>query len=108
MDSNHDQQNQNLLCSHYTIAQCSYWEPYMLTLKAHTNNINTSAARQKAIGIHNGANTHHHDQSITLHSFNTIKTMANKPQKLMPPPAEELVELLIKIYLSLMNYIIGN
>jgi hypothetical protein len=34
--------------------------------------------------------------------------MANKPQKLMPPPAEELVELLIKIYLSLMNYIIGN
>ena len=30
-----------------------------------------------ATGIHNGHNTHHHDQAITLVSFNTINTISN-------------------------------
>lgn len=74
-----------------------YWEllvyyPIRFTIEPATNriNINTAATTN---GTHNGAVTNHHDQAITLHNFNTIKTMANRPQKLMPPP--ELLLLLI-------------
>lgn len=30
------------------------------------------------MGIHIGERTHHHDQLITLHNFNTIKATAGK------------------------------
>ncbi len=36
-----------------------------------------------AVGIHSGANTQHHDQSIKLVSFSTIKAIANNPVKLV-------------------------
>lgn len=44
-----------------------------------------------------GVATHHHDQFITLHNFNVINTMANKPKKLvLPLGVDTLVELIIK------------
>lgn len=37
----------------------------------------------------NGAVTHHHDQSITLHSFNTMNATPNNPRT--PIPLDELL-----------------
>lgn len=42
--------------------------------------------------IKGGDNTHHHDQSMTLDSFNPIKRMVNIPVK--PIPLEFLVLLI--------------
>jgi hypothetical protein len=42
----------------------------------------TTSIKIKANGIHNGAVTHHHDQSIFLVSFNTRKTI----NKTVPNP----------------------
>jgi len=38
-----------------------------------------------ANGINAGENTHHQDQLITLHSFNTTNTINNTSRKLTPP-----------------------
>ena len=43
-----------------------------------------------------GAVTHHQDQSITLHSFNTTKATPNSDKTLIPE--FELSELLLMIY----------
>lgn len=40
-----------------------------MTLAKTMNSTNTTIP--KHVGIHNGANTHHQDQVITLHNFNT-------------------------------------
>ena len=40
--------------------------------------------RTKAKPPHNGAVTHHHDQVITLQSFNTRKTIKSKPKPQIP------------------------
>ena len=53
-----------------------------------------------AAGIHSGDKTHHQDQAITLHNFNTINAMARKPHKPIPPPDDE--ELLL-IYNNVFN-----
>ena len=47
------------------------------------------------IGIHNGAVTHHQDQSICSVNFRTKNTMKSTPPKLTPPP---LTLLLISIH----------
>lgn len=48
--------------------------------------------------IHMGLITHHHDQSITLHSFSTTKAIVNKPAK--PTPPDEDFESLIFILIQ--------
>lgn len=53
-----------------------------------------------ATGSHSGDNTHHQDQSITLHNFNVINTMASKPQNPIPPPDTEEF-LLINLFVNL-------
>ena len=70
-----------------------YWKliihNYLLNADAIQANVTKNINNAK--GTHNGAVTHHHDHAITLHNFNTIKTMANNPQKLMPPPDDLLL-----------------
>ena len=59
--------------------------------------LNTIKAITKIIkiGAQNGAVTHHHDQSITLHSFNVMKISPSKPKIPIPPDAAfELLEIL--------------
>lgn len=54
--------------------------------------------RHNPTGIHIGDVTHHHDQSMTLHSFNTKKTMNRIPPIPIPVPApEDVVTLLLMI-----------
>ena len=47
----------------------------------------TRMASRMAIGIQNGDNTHHHDQSMTWHNFNTTNAMPSRPAIPMPPLA---------------------
>lgn len=69
-----------------------YWKQIIhQPLNADATQANNTNSINNAKGIHNGAVTHHHDHAITLHNFNTIKTIANKPQKLMPPPDDLLL-----------------
>jgi hypothetical protein len=49
----------------------------------------------KAIGIHIGARTHHHDHAMYFVSFNTTKAIVSKPQKPIPELEELLFELII-------------
>jgi hypothetical protein len=53
---------------------------------------------------HNGSVTSHHDQLITLHSFNIIKATPNKVNNPIPPPLE-LLE--FDIYLLFVVYLFG-
>lgn len=39
--------------------------------------------------IHIGDSTHHHDQSITLHSFRATKSTVNIPASPIPPDEDE-------------------
>lgn len=55
-------------------------------------------ANQKASPPHNGAVTHHHDQVMTLHNFNVMKTIASKPKKDMPVPDVVVLLLIIVIF----------
>lgn len=59
-------------------------------------------ATQKASPPHNGAVTHHHDQVMTLHNFNVMKTIASKPKKDMPVP-DVVVLLLIIVSIKLLR-----
>lgn len=68
-----------------------------MTCTSHPIPITQAKAATQAKGIHNGLNTHHQDQSITLHNFNVINTMVSNPTKVMPPDDSEDL-LLIIIY----------
>lgn len=54
------------------------------------------------VGIHAGDSTHHQDQSMTWHSFKTIKAIRSKPVRPTPPDAVVLLSLIniICIYSS--------
>jgi len=54
----------------------------------------------RAIGIHIGARTHHHDHAMHFVSFSTIKAIVSKPKKPMPALEELLFELIIFVFLS--------
>jgi uncharacterized Zn-binding protein involved in type VI secretion len=56
---------------------------FIYLVKMISNKINPTIATV----IHIGENTHHHDHVITLHSFNVIKTIVNRPVK--PIPVED-------------------
>tara|TARA_Y100000034_G_scaffold132597_1_gene195990 strand:- start:2808 stop:3074 length:267 start_codon:yes stop_codon:yes gene_type:complete len=58
--------------------------PAIIAATSPTTTINAN-------GIHNGDNTHHHDQCITPTSFKTIKAIVNKPRNPIPPLADELL-----------------
>lgn len=45
-------------------------------------NINNNPNIKMAIGIHNGANTHHHDHVITLHNLSTMNVIVKSVGKL--------------------------
>lgn len=61
-----------------------------------------------AVGIHIGASTHHHDQSITCVSFNTIKAIARSPKNPTPPfVASCLLAILVKIDTLLLQLQVG-
>ena len=45
-------------------------------------NINNSPNATIAAGIHSGANTHHHDHVITLHSLRTMNAIVKSVGKL--------------------------
>lgn len=49
----------------------------------------------KARVIHNGDNTHHHDQSIHLVSFNTINAIVRMPEKPMPPELLDCCDMIV-------------
>lgn len=51
-----------------------------------TNTMITATITMITAGIQIGPSTQIHFQSITCVSFNTIKTIARKPRKVMPPP----------------------
>lgn len=59
----------------------------------------------KAKGIHSGAVTHHHDQSIVPTSFKTKNIRNSAPPKPIPP---ELALLLIDFLLVLRQFIPNN
>jgi len=59
--------------------------------------IRTMNTMMIANSIHKGDKTHHHDHVMAPVSFNTIKTIARSPEKLIP----ELLLLLLTLLLSL-------
>ena len=52
-----------------------------------TNENTSSTTRPMAMGIHRGANTHHHDQVMLPESFNATKTTVNSSDRVIPPVA---------------------
>lgn len=72
---------------------------YLKAIIAYTIPITINIIIDIANGIQIGANTHIHDQSITLHSLRTIKAIANAPEKVMPYVFELLFELLLICFL---------
>jgi len=73
--------------------------------------IHKSTEQNIAAGIHNGDNTHHHDQAIYPVNFNVIKTIVSNPVKPIPPLEAEFDVFMIippKIYSiipSIMNFV---
>jgi hypothetical protein len=63
--------------------------------------------------IQMGDNTHHHDQLITLHSFNPMNRMVSAPVKLSPPEDEVLVLMIVsdtvqKVVQSILIFLISG
>lgn len=90
-----------LFCSDLIRSICSFCsgvEKKQTRIVAHRNN-NPIIVNQIAAGPHSGHVTHHQDQSMNLVNLSTMKTMASKPQKLMPP--DEFLLLMIIFFQNL-------
>lgn len=76
---------------------------YFNSLTSKTINAITKIKSIIAVHIHKGLNTHHHDQSIYLVSFNPINNMVNKPKNPIPLFDEPVLLILIPPYFNLIK-----
>ena len=72
---------------------------------ANNKKVINNIAKTKAIGIHNGAVTHHHDQFATSPIFANFITKKTT-NKIVPKPIEVLVVLLFSILIYFSNSIL--
>jgi hypothetical protein len=89
----------DMIATAYTVSTAI---PYLENILIIATIIKKTSAMEN--GIHNGANTHHQDQAITLHSFNTRNTMNKTPQSPIPPPPLSLSDISPNLLISIRFY----